>query len=207
MTMRLTAIALVLLLAGCVSHRPTPTRYSLDASPEPTEPASKLHATIAIPEFVAPSWLRNVAMIYRLDYQAAPRPTPYSDSEWQAPPGEMLTLRLRELITEANSGFTVSRLDSAREGYELTVSLESFLQVFSQPHESRCIVQMVATLTGPGHHLLAERSFNVEQPAPSGNAAGGVRGLTQASDAALEQIVAWVGVALGPSAKREASAR
>src|SRR5215472_12507944 len=129
---RLIAIAFVLVVAGCVSHRPSPARYSLDANPEPTERSDQLHATIAVPEVVAPSWLRNVALIYRLDYQAAPRPTPYSESEWEAPPGEMLTLRLRELISEANSGFTVSRLDSSREGYELTVSLESFLQVFSQ---------------------------------------------------------------------------
>lgn len=196
MTTRPTAIALVLLLAGCVSHHPTPARYSLDPLPEPTQPSVKLHATIAIPEVVAPSWLRTDAMIYRLDYRAASEPIPYARAEWQAPPGEMITMRLRQLITEANSGFTLSRLDREAEGYKLTVSLENFLQVFPQPHDSRCIVQMIATLTGPGGRLLGQRTFNAERAAPSGNAAGGVQGLMQASDDALEQIVVWVAATL-----------
>ncbi len=176
MTTRLTAIAWLWLLAGCVSSRPTPTRYSLDALHEPSEPGVKLHATIAIPEVVAPSWLRTEAMIYRLDYQAGPQPIPYARAEWQAPPGEMITMRLRQLITEANSGFTLSRLDKEADGYKLSVSLESFVQVFSQPHESRCIVRMIATLTGPGGRLLGQRTFHAERPAPSGNAVGGCPG-------------------------------
>lgn len=196
MKTRLSLIALVSLLTACVSHRPTPARYSLDAGPEPSPPSTKLNVTIAIPEFTAPSWLRSGALIYRLDYEAAPRPVPYTESEWQAPPGEMLTMRLRELVAQANGGFTLNRLDSASEGYQLDVALESFLQVFSQPHESHCIVQMMATLIGPRDRLVAQRVFNVELSAPSGNAAGGVRGLSQASNAGLEQIVTWVAATL-----------
>ncbi len=70
------AIAIVSLLAGCVSHRPAPDRYSLL---EPTEPDIKLHATIAIPNLTAPSWLRTEALVYQLDYEAAPRPIPYAE--------------------------------------------------------------------------------------------------------------------------------
>ncbi len=105
-------------------------------------------------------------------------------------------MRLRRLITEVNSGFTLSRLDHVAEGYELDVSLERFLQVFSQPNQSHCVVQMIATLTGPDGRLLAQRSFSAERSAPSGNAVGGVHGLIEASSVDLEQIVRWVAATL-----------
>jgi cholesterol transport system auxiliary component len=197
--MRLVVVALSLLLFGCVSHRPTPALYSFDASGEPANAAVRLHATIAIAAVTAPSWLRTDALVYRLDYQPAPRPIPYSLSEWQAPPAEMLTMRLRELIGAANSGFTLSRLDSDAVGYQLDVSLERFVQVFSRPGDSQCIVTMTATLLGPYDRLISQRTFNSERLAPSGDAAGGAHGLVQASNADLEQIVRWVAAALQPT--------
>jgi len=120
-------------------------------------------------------------------------------SEWQAPPGEMLTLRLRELISEANSGFTLSDLSSDKNGYQLDVTLERFLQAFSRPGESRCIVTVTAMLIAPGGRLLSQHTFNAERPAPSGDAAGGAYAPVQASDADLEQVLIWVAATLQPA--------
>src|SRR5262249_37855766 len=139
------------------------------------------------------------ALVYRLDYQSAPRPIAYALSEWEAPPGEMLTMRLRGLIKETNGGFTLSRLSNEKDGYQLEVSLERFLQVFSRPSESNCFVTMTATLIGPGGRLLSQRTFNAARPAPSANATGGVHGLVQASNAELEEIVKWVVATLQPT--------
>lgn len=195
---RLTALLLSLLLVGCVSHRATPARYSFDAVGQPAASDVRLHATIAVPEVTAPSWLRSDALVYRLDYRPRPRPVPYSLSEWEAPPAEMLTQRLHELISAANSGFTLSDLGDTKNGYQLEVALERFLQVFSRPGESHCIVTVTAMLIGPGDRLLSQRTFSAERSAPSGDAAGGAYGLVQASDADLKQILDWVAAALQP---------
>jgi cholesterol transport system auxiliary component len=40
--------------------------------------------------------------------------------------------------------------------------------------------------------LLAQRSFIAQQPAPSPDAAGGVRALTAASDRVLSEIAQWL---------------
>ena len=43
-----------------------------------------------------------------------------------------------------------------------------------------------------GERLVAQRSFDVQRPAPSADAAGGVRALTAASEAAAQEIAAWL---------------
>ncbi len=192
-------LTLSLLLLGCVSHRATPALYSFDAFGAPAHPAAKLHATIAIPEIIAPSWLRTDALVYLLDYRPPPRPARYALSAWEAPPAEMLTVRLRELISEANSGFTLSRLGSEPQAYELDVTLERFLQVFSSPGQSHCIVTMTGTLIGPGGRLLSQRTFSAERSEPAGNAAGGAYGLVQAGNADLEDVLTWVAATSQPS--------
>jgi cholesterol transport system auxiliary component len=46
--------------------------------------------------------------------------------------------------------------------------------------------------TGGGERLVAQRSFEVQRPAPSADAAGGVRALTAATDAAAQELAAWL---------------
>ncbi len=54
---------------------------------------------------------------------------------------------------------------------------------------------MRATLidvTPAGEKLLAQRNVIVQRPAPSADAPGGVRALTAATDAAIEEIDQWL---------------
>jgi cholesterol transport system auxiliary component len=46
--------------------------------------------------------------------------------------------------------------------------------------------------TAGGERLVAQRSFNVQRPAPTADAAGGVRALGAATDAAAQEIAAWL---------------
>jgi len=39
---------------------------------------------------------------------------------------------------------------------------------------------------------VAQRSFDVQRPAPTADAAGGVRALSAASEAAAQEIAAWL---------------
>ena len=44
-----------------------------------------------------------------------------------------------------------------------------------------------------GDILLGQRSFVVQRPAPTPDAAGGVRALTAATNAAVEEVEQWLG--------------
>jgi cholesterol transport system auxiliary component len=190
--MRLSCVGLGLLLCGCVSQRPLSVHYDLEGIRDPSSGKPRLDATIAIPPIQAPSWLRSTALVYRLEYEPPAYPRAYALSEWTAPPGELLTLRLRERIAEANAGFTLPRLPEDAEAYRLEISLENFAQIFPSPDRSRCIVTLTATVLQHGDRIVAQHTFSSERRAPSANAAGAVEGLAAASDSDFEQIVAWL---------------
>jgi cholesterol transport system auxiliary component len=192
------------LLSGCVSQRALPIRYDLDGTRAVAQASPRFDATIAIPAIQAPSWLRSTALVYRLDYAPPAYPRAYALSEWAAPPGELLTVRLRERIAAVNEGFTLDRLSEDTDGYRLEVSLENFAQVFTSPDRSRCIAILKATVLQPGDRVVAQRTFRSEQSAPSGNAAGAVEGLAAASDSDFAQILKWL---RGVLPTQQASAR
>jgi cholesterol transport system auxiliary component len=50
----------------------------------------------------------------------------------------------------------------------------------------------VVQATAQGDRLIGQRSVIVQRPAPTADAAGGVRALTLATDAALDELDAWV---------------
>jgi cholesterol transport system auxiliary component len=189
---RLATVALTLLGVACATHRQIPARYDFDSVPDPPERASQLDAPIAIPQVTAPSWLRSPGLVYRLDYQTPARAQAYAHSQWSAPPAELLTQRLRQLVTGANASFTTTRLGGDSPGYQLEVVLEHFEQVFTSPSESRCLVTLNATLVGRGGTALGQRTFHAERAAPSADAAGAVRGLVPAVDDTIDQMIVWL---------------
>jgi cholesterol transport system auxiliary component len=77
----------------------------------------------------------------------------------------------------------------------LRVELEEFSQLFDAPNDSKGVLRLRCTLlenTAGGERLVAQRSFEVQRPAPSADAAGGVRALTAATDAAAQDIARWL---------------
>ncbi|MDB5826284.1 MAG: hypothetical protein JWQ73_504, partial [Variovorax sp.] len=77
----------------------------------------------------------------------------------------------------------------------LRVTLDEFSHYFESPAASFGVVRLRATLvqsTAGGDRVLGQRSFVAQRPAPSGDAAGGVKALAAASDAAIAEMVAWV---------------
>jgi cholesterol transport system auxiliary component len=77
----------------------------------------------------------------------------------------------------------------------LRLDLEEFSQLFTQPGSSDGVVRLRATLSQAsvkGDVLVAQRSVVVRHPAASADAAGGVRALTVAVDAAVQELDAWV---------------
>lgn len=185
-------IAVSLLGVACATHRETPALYDFDSVAMPSEHTPQLDAPITVTDVSAPSWLRSASLIYRLNYKMPARAQPYAHSQWSAPPAELLTVRLREMLAGANSGFTTTRLGAGPAGYQLEVRLQRFEQDFTSSSESRCIVRLEATLVGSGGSILGQRMIEVERPSPAADAAGGVRGLVEATDDAIGQLIDWM---------------
>ncbi len=85
--------------------------------------------------------------------------------------------------------------ESAPAPLLLRVELEEFTQLFESPTASTGLLRLRATVlraSPQGEKLLGQRSFIVQRPAPSADAAGGVRALTAATDAVVEEVEQWL---------------
>ena len=144
--------------------------------------------------------LENQAVLYRLGYTDAQQLRPYAQARWSMPPAQLVRQRLRERLSQnrvvltAREGVALNRSQNASLPL-LRLELEEFSQLFSTPADSVGLLRLHATLvdiTPAGEKLVAQRSLVVQQPAPSADAAGGVRALTAATDAAIDQIDDWL---------------
>ena len=204
-------ITLVGLMAGCsVIDKPTrPSMYDFGPGVLSTQTAAASPAgaplsvlpPLAIADIsTAGGALDNQAVLYRLAYTDAQELRPYSQARWSMPPAQLLRQRMRELLGQrrvvltAREGVALNRSQNANLPM-LRLELEEFSQLFSAPDASVGLIRLHATLveiTPAGERLVAQRSLVVQRPAPSADAAGGVRALTQASDAAIEALDQWL---------------
>jgi cholesterol transport system auxiliary component len=150
----------------------------------PSGPLARLRAT----DVVAPSWLDAPGIAYRLEYDQPQRRAVYRDSRWVASPAALFTQRLRQRLGESPQ----TGPGPAQDVRLLRIELDEFAQVFSAPTTSRAVVRLRASLLrSPVETPLAQRSFVVERPAASADAAGGVQALGAAADEVLSQVLAW----------------
>jgi cholesterol transport system auxiliary component len=164
------AVALLMsgLMAACSSLLPVPA--PLPAVYDFGSPAVAVAAPVRAVDVDAPDWLDSNGMLYRLgDPQRVQR---FTEARWAASPVNLLEERLRQRLVPKASGQT------------LYVGLESFEQRFSTPTQSEVCVRVRAK--------LGERQqvFEIKQPGGA-DAASGARALAAASDALIEQMLAW----------------
>lgn len=195
-------------LAGCsVIDKPSrSTLYDFGPGalagglPPASAPAPAL-APLAIADIAtAGGALDNQAVLYRLGYLDAQQLRPYSQARWSMPPAQLLRQRLRErlgqqrVVLNAREGVALNRSQNASLPL-LRLELEEFSQLFSAPDASAGLVRLHATLveiTPAGERLVAQRTVAVQRPAATPDAAGGVRALTAASDAAIDELDQWL---------------
>ncbi|ARU03380.1 hypothetical protein CCO03_00600 [Comamonas serinivorans] len=191
----LAGVTLVAALTGCGVPLPDkPVRPELyDFGPRVAQAqATPTGVPIALAQLDVPQALDSTRMVYRLAYADAQVPSPYAHSRWSMPPAQLLHQRLRSVLGEKHPVVLVG------EGYariELRIELDEFSQVFSSAQESQGLVRVRATALAPnnrGDRLLGQRGFEVSVPAPTPDAVGGVRALTQASDRLTREISDWV---------------
>jgi cholesterol transport system auxiliary component len=158
-----------------IGQKPPPPAL-FDLGPPLLAPAQGV--ALDLQEVTAPSWLAGTGIAYRLAYADAFRRELYRDSRWVAPPAALLGERLRQ---RAAAGRTV-----AVKPVLLRLALEEFSQSFSSPDQATVTVRLRAW-RGEG----SMRVFELTRPAPSPDAAGAVRGLSAASDAVIDELLAW----------------
>jgi len=204
MKARLFVLALVGLLAGCSSLAPDKparaTMYDFGVVPTTPAPAGARQPAIVLADLEAAGSLETSALLYRLSYADGHQLLPYAQARWAAPPTRLVRQRLREQLGRDRAVLDASESAAlARQGGVippmLRVDLEEFSHVFDSPTQSWGVVRMRVTLmenTPAGERLVGQRMIVQRQPAPSADAPGGVRALTAATDAAAQDIAAWL---------------
>lgn len=197
------ALAAVAALAGCQALPEKPARQTMyDFGPVAAAPSAPAPAgaPLLLPEVEVSGILETTALLYRLGYEDAHQLRPYAYARWSAPPGQLLRQRLRDVlghdrpVLDSAAGAALARRGGPPPPV-LRVELEEFSQLFQSPSASQGVLRLRCTLlenTGGGERLVAQRIFALERPAPSADAAGGVRALTQATEAAAQDIARWL---------------
>lgn len=203
-----------LLLAGCAGFAPPARPLVYDFGPGATAvlPSNRMArlATITLPEVDAPVALESTAVLYRLGYADAQQLRPYALARWTMLPGQLLRQRLREQLGlkrtvlapgEAGPVLPVTSTQPFVQPPAIVrVELEEFSQLFEAPQTSVGLIRVRATVlqTGAnGTRTSAQQTFIVQRPAPTADAAGGVKALALATDALIEQLDAWLQQSVG----------
>jgi cholesterol transport system auxiliary component len=185
------AASLLALTAACSIGPPAreaPVAYDFGPQQTTAPGVARMQAALML-DFNAPSWLDNTGIVYRLSYLDAARPQSYANSRWIAPPPALMTQRARSRFSAAAD--VVSGADGARPTYALQVTLEDFSQSFAAPDRSGVAVMARASLINLGSRaLVAQRTF-VDKRTAQPDAQGAARGLAQAGDTVIENLLEW----------------
>ncbi len=152
---------------------------------------------LALSEVDAASALDSTAILYRLVYTDAQQLLPYAQARWSMAPAQLVRQRLHEVLGQHRTVLSPGdgNVTGPKPALVLRVELEEFSQLFDAPGRSSGLVRLRATLVqgfAGGDRLLGQHSFVVQRPAPTPDAPGGVRALTVATNAAVEEIEQWL---------------
>lgn len=182
---RAAALLTLALLAGCAVTPAVPPRTVYDLGPAAAAPQSAGPMAWRIADVTASPSAAGEGIAYRLAFQQAQRLEHYRDSLWAATPAELLTQRLREQLAAPASC-------AGHPPALLTVHLDAFEQVFSSPTQSQAVLRLHAAMWPAAAGATApQQHWRLERPAPTPDAAGAVRALSQAVDDWLPQLAAW----------------
>lgn len=141
--------------------------------------------------------LDGSAVLYRLAYSDPRQLRPYAQARWSKPPGQLLRQRLGEQLGVHRTVLSAGQgILTATPAIGLHLELDEFSQLFETPDKSSALVRVRVTLgrwmAGGTEQFLAQRTFVVQHPSTSADAAGGVRALGVACDALIGEISQWL---------------
>lgn len=197
-------------LTACSSLQPKPRAMVYDFGPGAVAaaPATRMAPlpALVLADVEASSAMDSAAVLYRLAYSDAQQLRPYALARWSMAPGQLLRQRLREHLGQSRPVLNAAQgvVAGGKPAMILHLELDEFSQLFETADRSSGLVRLRATLgrgTKGVERLLAQRSFVVQRPAPSANAPGGVRALTEATDAVIVEIEQWLAQVEGAEPK------
>ena len=166
----LLSLTIVLVLSACSvlpASPPAPVVYDLGPLPSSS---GQLKAAVSLQRVDSPDWLESNAMLYRIG--DSNRVQSYRDARWSAQPAVLLSERLQQ------------RLSPQGPLRPLVLVLDVFEQRFTSASSSEVCVRARAKFAD------REQVFEVKL-AGGADAASGARAFAQASDALIEQVLAW----------------
>lgn len=190
----------VLAVAGCASLQPKPRATVYDFGPGPVAAQASTRIaplpTLVLGDAEASAALDTTAVLYRLAYSDAQQLRPYALARWSMAPAQLLRQRLREHLGQRRAVLNAAQgVVADKPAMALHLELDEFSQLFDTTERSSGLVRLRATLGQGGQgaeRLVAQRSFVVQRPATSADAAGGVRALTEATDAVIAELAHWL---------------
>ncbi|HET7307017.1 MAG TPA: ABC-type transport auxiliary lipoprotein family protein [Gammaproteobacteria bacterium] len=199
----LLALPAALLLGGCIStSKPVQIEhYTITAAQASAQTAPATSQTAAhkpvlrIAGIEAPHWLDSASMYYRLAYQNSAKVAAYSRSDWVSPPPvQILSLLEDVLAASGNYKAVLGPSDISNADVTLRIELGDFEQVFTSQNQSAGVLDATVTVVdNRAGKIAAQRHFHIEKPAPSADAAGGVKALGEASQAFATEVRDWLG--------------
>lgn len=182
----LLALVLTAFLAACAGG----ARQAADDAvydfglPPPSPAAGKAWPQFGL-EVTAPTWGESPYVDYRLLYEEPLKRRSYANSRWAGAPNRLLARYLRQQLGMSASDGVVGHC-------RLSLDLLEFSQHFSSATASSGVLQASAQLLDPAQKLIAVQAFHVDVPAPSANAAGGVKALAAAGTALGQRVSEWL---------------
>lgn len=190
-------VLLVATLCGCATSKGSVPVERYDLGPPPAEQrAVSPGVPVWLAGVQAPSSLDSTHMVYRLAYSNALQSRAYAQARWSMPIPELLEQRLRQRLASHHPVLNPADGVQGRvAGLMLRVELEDFSQSFTAADQASVRVRLRATLSawrGGAEQLLEQQTFESQQACATADAAGGVRALAVASDAAFEALDRWL---------------
>jgi cholesterol transport system auxiliary component len=194
-------LAALVIMAGCAGRMKYPSYYTLNlpAPPDPP-PAEKAHATLAIREFRAPTYLRQGAIVYKTSPEQI---NYYAYHRWASDPRDFVTNSIIDRV-RASGGFArVQTYDGSRDvDYVLSGRLEKLEELDYQGSvkvEVAISAEMTSIATGA---TVWSNAVSEIGDVPKRDVPAVVSELSRTMQRAIEKLVTPLseGSALGPTA-------
>ena len=170
--------AVSVLILGCANTMQAPALHDFGLNNSMPSHYPQLPASAGI-NVVAPKWLNDVRIHYRLLYDQPTRVRFYNLDLWIAPAPDLLKLHLES-----------KRLDP---NYSLLIHLFNFEQQFETPGDTSVLLRFSAEVSAASSKKrLGVKEFVLRSGKVSPDAQGAVIGFAELAEQAAEQIRAWL---------------
>jgi cholesterol transport system auxiliary component len=164
-----------ILLLGCSETARVPALHDFGVGPLPP-PASPQNAAAGEVRVVAPKWLSDNRIRYRLLYDQPTRVRFYNLDQWIAPPPELLRLHFSSAPRNPN--------------YSLVIHLVNFEQQFEAPGKAAVLMRFsVEALAADSKKKASSREFVLRSGQVSPDAQGAVQGFAELAERARQQVL------------------